>query len=113
MAQGMVFEEGTKTLLLAGLGLTAVTIFAKPVINLMLLPLNLVTYGLFRWVSSGVALFLVELIIPKFSINNFLFSGLTNRWFDLPLITLQGIPAYIAFAFILSFITSILFWLLG
>jgi len=112
IASGMSFEAGIKTLLFAGLGLTTITVFAKPVINLLLLPLNMVTYGMFRWVSSAIALFLVELIIPGFKVLNFSYNGFSNAWFDIPALNFDNWIAYIAFAFILSLITSVVYWVI-
>lgn len=111
IARGIFFEGGVPTLLLTGFGLTLMTLFGKPIINLLLLPLNLVTYGLFRWVSSAIALFVVDLIIPKFVIKGFYFVGLSSKWIDLPPINLDGVLKYIAFALVISVITSILYWL--
>ncbi|MBN1970380.1 MAG: phage holin family protein [Candidatus Delongbacteria bacterium] len=112
IAKGIIFEKGIVTLLISGIALTAVFFFAKPVINLLLLPLNLVTFGLFRWVSSAVVLYLVTLIIKEFKIVTFSFSGFTSKWIDIPSITLNGALAFIAFAFLLSLITSFLYWLM-
>ncbi|SRR4030042_500903 len=111
IASGIVFEKGIQTLLVSGIALTSVFFLAKPVINLLLLPLNLITFGLFRWVSSAVVLYLVTLIIKDFKIVTFSFTGLSSKWLDLPAIGLKGILAYIAFSFLLSLITSFLYWL--
>jgi uncharacterized membrane protein YvlD (DUF360 family) len=76
------------------------------------LPLNLITFGLFRWVGYAVALYIVTLIVPGFKIVNFAFNGLTSYWFSLPAISFNGIVAIIAFSFIISITSSILDWLL-
>ncbi len=112
IAAGLVFQEGFKTLIIAGAALTIVSLLAKPVINLLLLPLNLVTFGLFRWVASAVVLYLVTLIVKDFKIEGFLYAGFSNKWIDIPAIQLSGIGAFIAFAFLLSFITSFIYWLI-
>lgn len=111
IATGMVFQNGFTTLLTAGVGLMIASLFAKPIINMLLLPINLVTFGLFRWVSSAVVLYLVTLLIPAFKIDYFRFDGFTSKWFDLPPLYFEGMIAYIGFAFILSMLTSILYWL--
>lgn len=110
IAEGLVFTEDLKTLVIAGAVLTAITIFAKPVINLLLLPLNLVTFGLFRWVSSAIALYLVELVVLQFEVNGFHFAGFANKWVEIPVLNFSGWLEYIAFAFILSIITSVIHW---
>ncbi|MFC1600652.1 phage holin family protein [Patescibacteria group bacterium] len=112
VASGMIFEKGLQTLLFSGIALSAVFFFAKPVINLLLLPINLITFGLFRWVSSAVVLYLVTLIIKDFKIVFFNFSGFNSKWIDIPAINFEGALAFIAFSFILSFITSFLYWLM-
>lgn len=110
-AQGLVFSNGLRTLAVASLGLTVVSIFAKPIINILILPLNLVTFGIFRWVSSAIALYLVELLVKDFNVSHFYFSGFSNKWFDIPTLSFDGVLSYIGFAFILSFISSSLHWI--
>lgn len=109
---GLVFEKGFETVFLAGAGLTAISIFVRPIINLLLLPINLVTFGLFRWVTSTIALYLVTLVIPGFTISGFQFAGLTSKWFDLPTMDVSGVLSYVAFSFVISLISSLMYWLI-
>lgn len=111
-AQGMIFEGGYKTLFIAGLALMGVSLLAKPIINLMLLPLNLVTFGLFRWVSFAIVLYLVTLIVKQYKITSFVYAGLQSKWLDIPALHFEGMWAFIAFSFILSMITSFIYWVI-
>lgn len=108
---GMRLSEGINSILLAGVALSLFSLLVKPLINLLLLPLNLITFGLFRWVSSAVALYLVTLIIPGFKIIGFHFAGLSSKWFDIPTVNLGGFLAIVAFSLVISVISSILHWL--
>ncbi len=110
---GIVLAKWPESLLLAGLGLSLLSLLVKPLINLLLLPLNLITFGLFRWVSSAVALYLVTLVVPGFKILGFAFAGLSSKWMDLPSINLTGFLAIIAFSLVISLISSILHWLIS
>lgn len=110
---GMQLSRGINSILLAGVGLSLLSLLVKPLINLLLLPLNLITFGLFRWVSSTIALYLVTLIIPGFKIIGFSFSGLASKWIDIPSINLSGTLAIIAFSLVISVISSILHWLIS
>ncbi len=112
IATGLVFEKGLKTLFISGIAITAVFFLAKPVINLLLLPLNLVTFGLFKWVSSAVVLYLVTLIIKDFKIIGFHFYGYSSKWIDIPTIDVKGFLSYVLFSFLLSLITSFIYWLM-
>lgn len=112
LASGLVFEKGLTTIMITGVALAIATLIIKPVINILLLPLNLITFGLFRWVGYAVALYVVTLIVPGFKIMDFVFKGLNTYWLAIPSVTLHGILAYIVFSFIISITSSILDWLL-
>lgn len=112
IASGLYFEKGIETLLLTGLGLTIASLIAKPVINILLLPVNLITFGLFRWVAAVVVLYIVTLVVPGFKVVGFKFSGYTSMWFDVPAVVFSGYLAYIAFSFLHSLISSFIYWLI-
>lgn len=111
-ASGMAFEGGLKTLILAGIAVTLVSVFAKPIINLLLLPINLISFGLFRWVASAVILYLVTLLVKDFKVLFFNFAGYKSVWFDIPSLYFEGWVAFVAFSFFLSLLTSVIYWLL-
>jgi putative membrane protein len=109
---GIIFENGITTLLIAGFGLTVATLLIKPIINILLLPINLITFGLFKWISSVIALYLVTIVVAGFKISHFSYGGLTTKWLDIPAFGLDGFMAFIACSFVLSFISSFMYWLL-
>lgn len=108
---GMVFAEGLYTLALAGFVLMLATMIVRPIINILLLPINLITFGLFKWVTFAITLYLVTLVVPGFHIGQFVFNGFSSYWFSIPVVTLSGILAFIAFSFTISIISSILNWI--
>ena len=107
---GLVFEEGVKTIALTGAAITGAHYVVRPIINLLLIPLNLITFNLFKWVSSAIVLYLVTLVVPGFRIEGFLFGGLSNQWFSIPELNFHGVLAYVGFSIIISLLTSIIFW---
>lgn len=111
LTEGIILEKGIESLLLAGVGITLVYMLIKPLINLLLLPINLITFGLFRWVSSALALYLVTLVVPGFKITRFLLAGFSTRWIDIPTISLGGILSFVAFSLLISLLSSFLLWL--
>ena len=108
---GMVFEGGFYTLLLTGLALMLVNMIIKPIINILILPLNLVTFGLFKWVTYAITFYLVTLVVPGFKLLDFHFAGYASNLFSLPTISLTGTLAFLAFAFLVSSISSIVYWI--
>lgn len=108
---GITFENGLYTLCLTGLVLMVVTTVIKPIINILLLPFNLVTFGLFKWITYAITFYLVTLLVPGFKIAGFVFGGVESYWFSLPSLTLEGTMAFMAFAFLISFVSSFIYWI--
>lgn len=113
LASGIVFDDGIKGLIITGVALTLASYLIKPIINILILPLNLMTFGLFRWVSQAITLYVVDLILPNFKIIGFSFSGIVTDYISIPPIALTGIISYIAFSLLLSILTTFIFWFIG
>lgn len=111
IASGMIFGNGLVTLFKTGFFLALTTLIVKPIINLLLLPLNLITFGIFRWISSTISLYLITLVISEFSINSFSFQGLSSYWLDIPKFNINGIIAFVGFSFLISAISSLIHWI--
>ena len=109
--EGVFFEDGYQTLLLAALALTLINLLVRPLIKLLLLPINLLTLGLLRWVVNVIALYLVTLFVPQFKVVSFFFPGFSYQGITIPSIELGVFWVYVLTSFFLSFVTSFLFWL--
>ncbi len=110
VTEGLIFDKGIESILLAGAGLAVTTLLIKPIVNILLLPINLITFGLFKWISSAITLFLVTLVVPGFRIAGFHFIGFSTSAFTLPAFSLEGVFVYIGFSFFISIVSSIIFW---
>ena len=111
MVNGMVFVDGLTTIILAGGVLMVATMVIRPIINLLLLPLNLITFGFFKWVGFAITLYIVTLVVPGFKLLDFVFKGFSSYWFSIPAISLTGMLAFIAFSFLISLIASVVYWI--
>ena len=110
---GLNFDGGMSTIFLTGAVLAITTMLIKPLINILLLPLNLITFGFFKWIAHALSLYIVTLVVPGFSISGFAYSGFSSYWFSIPAINLPGVLAIVAFSFLISFASSLLYSLLG
>lgn len=70
--------------LVASLVFVVFSAVMKPVIKLLLLPINLLTLGLFRWVSGVLVLYLFDLVYDALSITAFTYPGLNSSLISLP-----------------------------
>jgi uncharacterized membrane protein YvlD (DUF360 family) len=112
-AQGLFFEKGFQSLVITGFVLAAASFLIRPVLNILLLPINMVTFNFFRWANHTITLFLVDLALKQFSIMQFNYPGFKSEYFDLPpLFFEQGVAAYLAFSILISIIAGTIYWLI-
>src|SRR3989344_1568679 len=98
---GFTLSGGLTRLAVTAVILTLATKLIKPLINLVMLPINLMTLGLFRWVTHAFTLYLVAWLSPDLIITGFTF----NQWHFSALWTL------IFASFLLSLSQSAFRWL--
>lgn len=109
---GMIFNNGFYTLATAGAVLALSSLIVKPIINILILPLNLITFGLFRWVTYAITLYLVTKVVTDFQITTFSFPGFSSYWFSLPAFSLGGILGLLAFSLSISFVYTTIAWVM-
>lgn len=109
IASGIVFENYLEGIIITGVALAIATYVVKPVVNMLLLPINLATLGLFKFISHAITLFIVDVALTQFQVTGFHFAGLTARFLDIPPVDFGGGPlAYFAFSLLLFVIISLL-----
>lgn len=109
IASGIVFDNFLGGLLVAGVALAVAQYVVKPVVNLLLLPINLATLGLFRFISHAITLFIVDVALTQFQVTGFHFAGFASKLLDIPPVNFEGgVFAYVAFSVILFVLTSLL-----
>lgn len=105
------FAEGFRTTLIATFVLTFVNILVKPIINLLLLPINLITLGTFRFLVNVISLYFVTVIVPQFSLSAFFFPGFVYQGFVFPSLNIGIFGVYVLTSFIISLCSTFLLWL--
>lgn len=100
------------TLGLVSLVLMLLHTFIKPILDLFLLPLNILTLGLLKKAIDIVLIYATTIIIPQFAIESFYFNGLTVGPYDLPAMQVNKILAIIVVAVFVGIVGKILAWVL-
>lgn len=112
LASGLTFSDQLQGVLITSAALAAANYLVKPIISILILPLTLATLGLFRFITHGITLYVVDTALTDFSVSTFHFAGLHSPYLDLPQITFYGpVMNYLAFSLIISFIVSFIHWL--
>ncbi len=109
---GLSISNQIFTYLSAAFVWTILNKIVKPIIKLLLLPINLITLGLFSWVVNVITLFMLKYLIPGVAIHAFTFSGYTFQGFVIPQMHFSIFFAYILTSLILSLVHSLMIWLL-
>lgn len=108
---GIDYGKNFQVLALGAIALTVSESTLKPLINLLLLPFNLVTLGVFRWISGVLTLYVATALVPGFQIVPFVYQGFQSNLFIIPQIHFSVFTAYIVLSFLISTLGSFLFWL--
>jgi len=67
-----VFLSGVPAVLLIGLVLLIVNLLLKPVLLLISLPFNILTFGLFSFVVNALTIMLADALVPGINLGGFL-----------------------------------------
>jgi putative membrane protein len=105
-------NQGTwRTLLLATLVLAFLNRFLKPLLSLLLLPVNLITLGTFKWVLNVAVLYLLTLVVTELQVQSFSFPGLNYQGFIIPHLEISVFWTLVLVSALISLTNTFLFWI--
>jgi len=105
------FNGGIHALLIAGLIIVLANVLVRPVLNLLLLPIHLLTLGTFRWVTNLLIFYLVSRLVPQFIIKPYLSPLINLSFITIPPIYFSIFGSYLLASLLLSLIFQFLYWL--
>lgn len=108
----ITYVGGYKTLLLAAIVIAVVNLFVRPIVNLLLLPIHLITLGIFRWIANLATLYIVTWLVPNLQIHSFTFGGVNLHYVIVPQIYFSPFGAFLISTFILTLTFHFMYWIL-
>lgn len=84
----------------------------RPVIKLLLLPINLITLNLFSWVIGLITLFLLQVLVGDVKILPFQFTGLNYNGFTVPPFYINLFLSYVITSTLFNLYHSLIIWLI-
>ena len=109
--QGLVFLDGALTLVMAALAFTIINFLLIPLLKILLLPLNLLTLGMFSWLTNVLALYALTQVIHDFKITSYYFPGWQANGFTVPSFDLTTFWVAVLASFLIGIFTHFLHWL--
>lgn len=103
---------GPKGLLIGAMAFMVANILLVPLLKILLLPLNLLTLGLFAWLSNVLALYFLVNVVPYFKVATYNFTGILWQGFSVPAVELSVFQVVIIASFLLGFIIHFTNWLI-
>lgn len=104
----LVISGGWQILLFAGLILSLLTLLVAPLLRILFIPINIITFGLLSWVINVIVLYLLTLFVPSVAIVAWTFPGATWVGFVIPKIALSYPMSLVVVSIVVTFLVNIL-----
>lgn len=111
LLSGVKITGGIGTIILGGFTLTLLFMFIKPLLSIVTFPLNIITLGFFSFLVNMFLLYLLTVFVPGVKVQAFLFKGLDFAGFVIPQMQINIFVSFLAAAFVIYAIKSLLSWL--
>lgn len=108
---GFTNEGGIQTLILAIAVLAVMNLLIRPIISLLLLPINVITLGAFRWLINVAMLAILTMVVTKLKLSSFSVPGFTYQGFVIPEFEVSRLGSLILSSLAISTTNAFLFWL--
>lgn len=110
---GVRLENTLGAVLAGGIFLALLFIFIRPILKLLFLPINLITFGIFSGLVNVLILYLFDRYYDAFSVTSWNFLGYNYHGFVVPAVDFNIFWTYVLVSLIITFASSLLNWLFG
>jgi len=102
LINGFHIEPSIQAYLLSAIIFLLFNLLVAPIIKLLLLPINLLTLGIFRWLTQVIVIYLFDLFYVGVTISSYYFGGFRTGLFELPATQLSFFWVLVASALVMS-----------
>jgi putative membrane protein len=105
---GIVVAGGWQTILFAGFILCLLMLIVAPILKILFIPINILTFGLLSWLVNVMVIYLLTLFVPEIVVNAWTFAGWTWAGFVIPSFEVGYFLSLVLTSFSIAAITDIL-----
>lgn len=109
---GLVIDGGIRSLMIGAFTFMLINFMVVPILKLMFLPLNLLTFGFFTWVVNVLALYILTSVVPQMSLVPYNFGGASFGIVIIPALYLNILQVAIIASLLISVISNLIKWLI-
>ncbi len=99
---------GWQVLLFAGFVLSLLMLLVAPILKILFIPINIITFGLLSWCINVVVLYLLTIFVSDVSIHAWQFPGLQWAGFVVPPVALSYVMSLILVSLSVTFFVNLL-----
>lgn len=103
----LTVRDGWQVLLIAAATLSLLMLIVKPILKILFIPINLLTFGLLSWVVNVIVIYILTIVVPEVTIVPWTFPGVTWSGFVIPSVHLTYVLALIVTSLVITFITNV------
>ncbi len=104
----LIVPDGWSVMLLSGFTLSLLMLFVAPLLKILFIPINILTFGLLSWVINVMVIYLLTFFVPEIRVVTANFPGFTWSGFVIPALELSYPMALIATSLLITIITDVL-----
>lgn len=104
----LVLAPGWQPLILAGTTLSLLMLIVKPILKILFIPINFLTFGLASWLINVILLYLLTVFVPEVYVQPWTFPGFSAAGFVVPSFHLSYQLALVAASLVVTFIVQLL-----
>lgn len=104
----LVVVGNWQSLAIAGIILGLLMLIIRPILKILFIPINFITFGLLSWFVDVIILFILTIIMPQVQVREWLFPGYSLAGFVIPAIKFTYLLSLIASTLVISFISNVL-----
>ncbi len=108
---GFRINGGVENLLISSGALALIYLIGKPVLKILMLPINLFSLGLLSWIINIAILYLLTRLVPYISVSPWQFPGFEYKGFLIPAYDLNQIMVFVLVSLLLSFMVNLTSWI--
>jgi putative membrane protein len=105
---GFLITGSWLSIMEGALVLSVLTLLVKPILNILFIPINLMTLGLLSWAVNVIVIYLLTIIDLNIKIIPWVFEGLTFAGFVIPSWNVTYIASLIVTTFVLTLFVNLL-----
>jgi putative membrane protein len=105
---GFKMPDGWQIMLFSGLILSLLMLIVTPLLKILFIPINILTFGLLSWLINVIIIYLLTFFVPEIQILPWTSQGLSFAGFVFPSIHFSYVLCLIVSSLLLSCITDIL-----